>query len=469
VDALIDVGGAMAGSTNQDVAKKMVSALKTFGRSPHKGVVYFNNEKEAWYVCDVRGNLDVALHSSSLTDAECFVYFDESRCRGADKKLKRDARALVTLEPKLTKDKFLQGCARMRRLHPDGQKLVLAGTSEVVSSASTVKSVLEMIVHNTVLVVRKALPTYLDHGRNFASFPKPIDIPVSLEYMYRGAVCRTKDFCEYLNAQQEMETEEEQQYTEIIKYCKAIGDGLIVQTGGLGEECERELEEEEEEENEQEVEMVQKDPFKQVQWNFLGSLVGSNHAPLFGSVFHSVQSVVRDTLPDLEEIQWSSKLYCTGNFWKTIMDSNSCRDMSLYLRPVNSMLVFRDGSVVLISLFDLENLLPHWWKARESGTSCCSSILQLSRVLKPGQPSFAFETYEISVEVLTSIKLFCGMVDYSDEDKQVMSKMFATVSKPRSVVETWLMKRQHLPHFDRSDLEEFCDSIITEKINRRRE
>jgi hypothetical protein len=42
----------------------------------------------------------------------CFVYFDESR--GSDMKLLSNAVALLTLEPKMTKDKFLQD-VRMRK------------------------------------------------------------------------------------------------------------------------------------------------------------------------------------------------------------------------------------------------------------------------------------------------------------------------------------------------------------------
>jgi hypothetical protein len=47
-------------------------------------------------------------------------------------KLLSNAVALVTLEPKMTKDKFLQGCADAK-VAKDGQSLILAGTSEVLS------------------------------------------------------------------------------------------------------------------------------------------------------------------------------------------------------------------------------------------------------------------------------------------------------------------------------------------------
>ena len=108
LDALRDVGGAMAGTNNAQVAQELVSMLKEVDRPTHRGVVYFNGRSESWHVLEIDNQRDIELRSSSLQDSDCFVFFDESHCRGVDKKLKRESRALVTLEPKMTKDKFLQ-------------------------------------------------------------------------------------------------------------------------------------------------------------------------------------------------------------------------------------------------------------------------------------------------------------------------------------------------------------------------
>jgi hypothetical protein len=131
VHALIDVAGLMAGSQNIQAAHYLAERLDTSGFA---GVVYFDTDAQAWFVYEMDNRRSLSLQSSSLMEAECFVFFDESRCRGSDMKLLDNAIALVTLEPKLTKDKFLQGCARMRKLGREGQSLVLAGTSEVFCS-----------------------------------------------------------------------------------------------------------------------------------------------------------------------------------------------------------------------------------------------------------------------------------------------------------------------------------------------
>jgi hypothetical protein len=342
-----------------------------------------------------------------------------------------------------------------------GQRLVLAGTTEVVSRSSTVKSVLEMIAHNTVRMTGKALPVFLDHGRNYLTFPNSIELPVYLQHMYGRPTGAHRNFIEYLDSQQSLDVHgDAEAYEALYSYCKKIGEGLVVQTGGLNQECERELEEEVEQQNEQEEEIADKQPFgQQEDWLFQRCL--DQPDSLFDSIFRPFQDFVSARLPGLEKIKWSKNLYCTTNFWKTIEDGSFCPDMSLYLRPVNAIVAMEDGRVVLVSLFELDRLLPHYWEAAKNSVSSQnhSSILQLSRILKPENPSFGFEDHCISLGVLTSIKLFCGMVDYTQEEKQVLANMFETVRRPRKVVEEILKKRHRLVHFERSELEEFCDRM----------
>ena len=114
-----------------------------------------------------------------------------------------------------------------------------------------------MIVHNTVRMTGKALPVFLDHGRNYATFPNSIELPISLQHMYGGPIQEHRNFIAYLDSQQSLHIQgDPDAYEELFSYCKKIGEGLVVQTGGLNQECERELEDEAEEQNEQEVEIV---------------------------------------------------------------------------------------------------------------------------------------------------------------------------------------------------------------------
>ncbi|KAL3903099.1 MAG: hypothetical protein SGILL_010573, partial [Bacillariaceae sp.] len=282
---------------------------------------------------------------------------------------------------------------------------------------------------------------------------------LKLEEMYQQPFHEHSDFVAYLDSQIEVQAEHNSSdYKQVVAYCKNIGEGLRVQTGGVNQECERELEEELEEEDEQEVEIIEKTPFSQIRWNFSLSM-GTGYVRLFDSEFLPLQKFVAERLPDLKQIQWSKDLYITRNFWKTIQDSLSSTDMSLFLRLVNAMLVFRDGRVVLVSLFELDQLLPYWWRSANSPTRPPCYIEQLSRVFHTGQTRFGYAEDTIPVEVLTSIKLFCGMVDYSQEEKKILKRMLQDLLKPRLTIEKLLMKRQKLWYFERSDLEAFCDTM----------
>jgi hypothetical protein len=57
-----------------------------------------------------------ALGSSPIHERDAFVFFDESRCRGADMKLKPKAVAALTIGPGMCKDKLMQAAGRMRLL-----------------------------------------------------------------------------------------------------------------------------------------------------------------------------------------------------------------------------------------------------------------------------------------------------------------------------------------------------------------
>jgi len=461
-DALIDVGAAMAGCGNEEAARY---AAETIGSGRHRGIVFFSRKTNTWNVLEMESQRILALASSSLSEAECFVIFDESHCRGTDMKLKIKARALITFERKTTKDKFLQGCARMRRLGENMQRLVIAGTHEVVSTSSTVNTVLEMVLRNTVQLTRRALPIYIEHGRNHALFPKPIQLKLELKDLYMPEAHLERDFLDHLDAQEEIDVDADRQadYQEFICYVKEMGKNVLVEANGLGQECERELEEELEAEKQQEVEFSHKDPNVQVDWNY-GAVFQTTYVTLFDQrKFVPLRKKIRQHLPAVKDIGWSPMLYCTVNFWNTIRDAAIDEDMTLYLRGVNSMLVFNDGRVVLVSLYELDHLLPLWWEHAAS-VSARVSVYQLSSIVRlnnKDRVSLGYENCPISAETMASIKLFSGLVKYSPQEKECLKRMLFKVKdgRHRKAVEQMLRTRHRLLHFERSDLEEVCDTL----------
>ncbi|KAF1783817.1 Protein of unknown function DUF3645 [Phytophthora cactorum] len=99
------------------------------------GVAYFDSREEnnCWMIAEKARRIEVSLKKSSMLEKETFVIFDEARSRGSDMKLLPDAAAVLTLGPKLTKDKLMQGAGRMRQLGCN-QSLWIASFDEVAQS-----------------------------------------------------------------------------------------------------------------------------------------------------------------------------------------------------------------------------------------------------------------------------------------------------------------------------------------------
>lgn len=61
-----------------------------------------------------------------VQEADAFAIFDEPRCQGSDLKLNKTAMALLTIGPRMCKDKLMQATGCMRSLG-QGQSLVIVG------------------------------------------------------------------------------------------------------------------------------------------------------------------------------------------------------------------------------------------------------------------------------------------------------------------------------------------------------
>ena len=363
-------------------------------------------------------------------------------------KLLPSAGAVVTLDKRMTKDKFLQGCARMRKLGPNGQWLIIAGTEETVSSESTAKVVLEGIIQASILAAQRGLMTFYDRAVNFDSFPNPVDDKLDLDSLYGGRITEYDDFCHYLDSHHEREAFSEGM-KEVVVYCRSKGQGVEVHVSAIGQECEKEVEAEAEEQQEQETQIELREPYNQIDWDYAKVFSGSNRQ-LFGDTFVKLGDIIAQKLKTLAEIKWSDKVYCSPNFFKTTSCYSQSRDLSLYLRPVTHLIIFRDGRVVLVSAYEMDKLLQLWWQ--EGGRP--RAVLNIFFSLNKGGLSLDNRTLPVSVEVMTSLKLFRGWVDYTDEEKIVLSDMLEGLERPHDKVQELLFMRNRLGHFERSDLDE---------------
>lgn len=209
VHALIDAGALLAGSNSFQVAKALVEELKNVQDRDQgqrlDGVCFFDQKRGTWRILELDGRCD-DVGWSAVAEHDTFVVFDEARCRGVDKRLRPDAKALLTLGPGMCRDKLVQAAGRMRQLDR-GQRVLLAGTPEVEQRVRecrvqpgdgdagevSSKDVLEWVVRNTAASMERGILDWAQQGIQYArsrADPKQalLNDVVGLEKMYGRAV-----------------------------------------------------------------------------------------------------------------------------------------------------------------------------------------------------------------------------------------------------------------------------------------
>ncbi|KAJ7319268.1 hypothetical protein DFH08DRAFT_1034951 [Mycena albidolilacea] len=117
VMVLLDVGAQVLELENEEVAREW---LKLDTRPEVEAAVYFDPSTDEIRVVARDGRVQPfvsSLYKKQL--GKTLVYLDEAHTRGTDFKFPEESRAVVTLGPRMTKDKLVQGCMRMRRLGKD--------------------------------------------------------------------------------------------------------------------------------------------------------------------------------------------------------------------------------------------------------------------------------------------------------------------------------------------------------------
>jgi hypothetical protein len=100
---LLDVGAQMLDLQNLELSQLWLDLDRTA-----EAVVFFHDDE--LYVLTRDSTIEKLYTSPFRQQMEkCLVYLDDSHTRGTDLKLPRGSRAAVTLGPKVTKDRFIQG------------------------------------------------------------------------------------------------------------------------------------------------------------------------------------------------------------------------------------------------------------------------------------------------------------------------------------------------------------------------
>ena len=104
IRVLLDVGAQMLELQNEDLVRHWLSF------KPHISAAIFFDDSDHLTVLTQDGSTELFVSSPFNRQLDkCIVYLDDAHTRGTDLKLPRETRAAVTLGPKVTKDRLLQG------------------------------------------------------------------------------------------------------------------------------------------------------------------------------------------------------------------------------------------------------------------------------------------------------------------------------------------------------------------------
>lgn len=394
--ALIDTGALLAGVAPGDAAMFVAKSLRHYNGHGLLGVTFFDSRKtiDRWMVIEASMEataVATALEASALTERDTFVIFDEARTRGADMKLPVDASAVVTLGPRLTKAKLMQGAGRMRQLGGN-QTLWFACFADVaqrVGTAMSVTAVLNWVMTNTTDEATRGLIEWASSGLQFERARRDpaneaIDDDWSLTTLYAGGQ-RPEMVADIIYGK--IETLFGNDCSALSSRVRTIEDlarrfGMddVILVTAHTDECERELQVENEREEHREVEFPSYPPITEQEWDYKRVMAASSVRSLDGIVSivpisklaSSVMAYDRDAKL-LRHVSWSG-VWCTTNFYRTVVMHTLGLGLSVsYLRTVDFVLAFQDGTVLLLSEFEADQILAVIWASRAFGASLSSS------------------------------------------------------------------------------------------------
>jgi len=516
--AIIDCGALLAGV---DLPMLSVNLLSSLPEDDVDGILFFDNEVRDWVILE-RSGRQYPKDLSPVEEDRVFAIFDEPRCRGTDLKLRADAVAVLTLGPNLCKDKLLQGAGRLRKLERS-QNLVMVGGADVFTKMHELQSrrrmkamkhprqecnptslVLAWLVNNTVDTTASGLNNWANQGLFHCTISEKdpklavTDEKVQLEDMYgtqfgRKSVIESFDnIVEYHMSRtggRELLSDKMASLVESISLqIKSYGRDFKFNVHGCDEECERELELEIEEEEEMEKEIPSVKPRDETDWEFseVFNVDDPTSLPAIVGVSTLRKFLIKYVSPrSLANIDWSEHIVCTKNFVKSIVGN----DVSLnsYLRVINGAVYFPNRMWLLVSDYELNEILREFWQRDSRDEAKCHQLLHINCVrcsLDEGtemllrcMPTYIagsrrMSAYEIiNNNTMASLQLFAGESMYATEERKKALKAVLRGKSgfdlcPKKAALELIDMRGMERLFPWSDLEALVEQLLCEVLKR---
>ncbi|KAG1873801.1 hypothetical protein F4604DRAFT_1765091 [Suillus subluteus] len=369
IRVLLDVGAQVLDLQNDEVAKRWLVL-----NQDAQAAIYFNRHDEL--VVRTRDHVIEPFSASSFSRQvdQCVLYLDDEHTRGTDVKLPQGFRAAVTLGPKVTKDRLVQGCMRMRKLGhdhsvmffapPEIDRSIRAVNNKHDNEDIHVSDILVWAMSETCSDIQHRSSQWLQHGKDYrsrhsawSSFLSGDITPTQLAPSWLQPEAK---HLEELYAQTLADTSASHTSLDedLLERCSSLGLG-ISPDNRLDEEQEREVVHEIERESEVErpppVLAAPHSIDEDVRFFIrTGTIPDGSHA------FTAIFDTLTPTSAAFSERQpWSRDVFASRDFATTVLTEEKTDS---YTRPVNWILssTASPGAqvLVIISPFEVNVLLP---------------------------------------------------------------------------------------------------------------
>jgi hypothetical protein len=485
IDALIDAGALLNNHPIEKAADVFLAKL-CHSQSRFKGVVYYSAKKVCWCIKDMKQR-ETSLSSSPISECDAFVIYDQSRCRGADMKLRPNAKAFLSIGPGQQKDSFIQAAGRLRQLG-FGQSIIAIATPDVEilmkdclgipsTQEITMDHVLSYVLYNSVDAIGNALKHWSNQGLRFLRFvhdPSNVrgEEKCDLETLYAVSdqTCTVSDIvlpklgsieASYCNS---CETS-----TAIVKVIREqtqeLGVDVVTNFVISFDECERELEQEQEMENEKEKDLPLVHPFNEEDWDYdvIFSIGSPSMTKNIGKPMAVADFIKCFLSPSALAIGWeTAKIFLTPNFTRPVIENPPYDD---FLRPVRLLLYFPQNKEFLaVSEREADKIwrcyLERSFDKKSGGPTLCSINFLLSE-RKGTSPLGTLVSSPGDIPDVThaALTLFNGQTTFCQKDQEALKTTLLQSREAVGAATFFCDHRGFRVMFHGSDLEKTCDQI----------
>ncbi|CAE7821814.1 unnamed protein product [Symbiodinium sp. CCMP2592] len=161
--------------SNQELAEEWLKTRRGRGLRDKEAAIFFDANNTASVVNEFGKVMSLAVSPYERSLDRCLLYLDDVHCRGCDFRMPRASKAVVTLGRGMQKDKLVQACMRMCLLG-NGHAVAFLASFELdlqvqtypckpeLQDAPIVASILSWCLTNTAKAIAEKLPYWASQG-----------------------------------------------------------------------------------------------------------------------------------------------------------------------------------------------------------------------------------------------------------------------------------------------------------------